>query len=225
MKHFCKVVAAGIVLGLLLAAVRELFQVDEAAFMHFYLVAGIAVVAGAALLNLLYTGKYQKRMRRALALLEEGRVREYTEAVEKLLASARGRGLRNLLQLNLSAGYCEQKQFDRAIGILEGLSGERLWGMMKTVRRLNLCLCYFYTRQGEKALALYSESREDFSRFREKPSLGGNLAVLDMFAAIESGRYDEAERLLEGAQKSWDNPRLQEDYQYIAALLKERREG
>lgn len=225
MKHFCKVVAAGIVLGLLLAAVRELFQMDEAAFIHFYLVAGIAVVAGAALLNLLYTGKYQKRMRQALALLEEGRAREYTEAVENLLASARGRALRNLLQLNLSAGYCEQKQFDRAIGVLEELSGERLWGMMKAVHRLNLSLCYFYTRQGEKALALYSESRESFSRFRGNPALGGNLAVLDMFAAIECGRYDEAGGLLESARKSWDNPRLQEDYRYIEDLLKERREG
>ncbi|MCI8441312.1 MAG: hypothetical protein HFG27_02090 [Provencibacterium sp.] len=224
MKHFAKVVVAGICLGLLLAAIRAFFQIDEAAFMRFYLIAGVAIVAGAALISLLYTGSYQKKMRQALVLLEEGRAQEYTEAVEKLLACARGRALQNLLRLNLSAGYCEQKQFDRALEILEGLSGERLFGIMKTVHCLNLCLCCFYTGQGEKALALYEAGKKDFARFRENSSLGGNLAVLEMLAAVEKGRYDEAEGLLEGAQKRWNNPRLQEDYRYMEALLKKQRE-
>lgn len=219
-KHFVKVVAAGIGIGILLLIIRSIFKIDEDVFMKgFWIVGGIFII-GAALFNILYVFRYQKKMKRVAGLLEDGKTEEYIAEVKKLLQSAKGHELKNLFRLNLSAGYCDLKQFDKAIDILEELSGEKLRGELKMVNALNLCLCYFYTEQNERALELYDRSQKSFERARKSPYYGGNIAVLDMLAAVAEGRTEVAEKMLAEAAETWDNPRLQEDFKYIETLIK-----
>lgn len=221
MKHVLKVIAFGVCLGVALVIVQRVLQIDEQAFMQAYWIAAPAIVIGAMLINLFYNYGYKKRMRTAALLLEEGKIEEYIATVEAMLRTAKGKQLKNALRLNLSAGYCEQKQFDRAIRLLEELSQERLWGTVKMVHRLNLCACYFYTSQGEQAIRLYSESQKEFEPFRKSAAYGGNLAVIDMLAAIERKQYDLAEEMLRQAKAAYDRPRLQDDYRYIENALAE----
>lgn len=219
-KHFVKVVAAGIGIGILLLIIRSIFKIDEDVFMKGFWIAGTIVIAVAVLFNLLYVSGYRKKMKAAVLLMEEGRIDEYMAEVQKMLQTAKGRALKNLFRLNLSAGYCELKQFDKAIDILEELSGEKLRGEVEMVHAINLCLCYFYTEQNDRALELYGRSRRLFERSRNSPYYGGNIAVLDMLAAVAEGRTDEVEKMLAEAVETWDNPRLQEDFKNIEALIK-----
>lgn len=221
MKHFLKVIVAGVCLGVVLVVIQIVFQFDRDALLRGYWSFAAVLIVAAALFNILYNLRYQKKMQAAAALLEEGRPAEYIAAVESLLQTARGRYVRNTLTLNLTAGYCDLKQFDKAIDILEGLSGERLRGIVKTVQRLNLCACYFYTGQQSKAMELYRASQKEFAPYRKTAVYGGSVAVLDMFAAIGEGRSKDAEALLKTARETWDRPRLRDDYQYIEALLAE----
>ena len=60
--------------------------------------------------------------------MSEEKPQEYIDGIENLLKTAKGKTLRNILELNLAAGYIEVKQFDIAIPMLEILSHERLRG-------------------------------------------------------------------------------------------------
>lgn len=219
MKYYLKFVGLGVCIGILLTVLRIVLPIDEEAFMRGYWITGAVVVGLAAAGSLFYTGRYRKRMQGALALFEKGEIGPYMEEVKDMLRSAKGRSLRNTLQINLSAGYCEMGQFDRAAEILEGLSGERLQGVMGMVYRLNLCVCYFYTSQNARAMELYHASGKLFGPYRKSRFYGGNIALLDMLAAIEEGRYRDAENMLADARKTWDFPRLQKDYRQIAEKL------
>lgn len=219
MKHFVKVIAAGIGIGIVLAVIQNGLQIEKTLFLKVYFMVGIAVIAGAVLINLLYYKKYREEMRQAAVLLEEGRTQEYVDTVKNMLQRAKGRQIRNLLKLNLSAGYCDLKQFDQAIDLLEGLSQERLSGIVKMVHRLNLCVCYFYTGQNAKAMELYQASEKEFAPFRNNAAYGGNLAVLEMLADLENGERDQAKALLKQAREAWNHPRLQEDYRKIEERL------
>lgn len=221
MKRFLRVIGAGVCLGAALGIVRAVFQIDDGVFWRWFLGLAAAVIIGAALFNILYSLRYQRKMDAAVRLLEEGRTAEYIDAVEALRRTAKGKYIKNYLTLNLSAGYCDLKQFDKATDILEGLSGERLPGVVRMVQRLNLCVCYFYTGQNARAMELYRAGRKEFAAYRKTAVYGGSLAVLDMFAAIAENRPEDARTLLRTARKTWDRPRLRDDYKYIEDLLAE----
>ena len=70
------------------------------------------------------------------------------------------------------------------------------------------------------ALELYDRSQKSFERARKSPYYGGNIAVLDMLAAVAEGRTEVAEKMLAEAAETWENPRLQEDFKYIETLIK-----
>ncbi len=221
MKHFIKVIAFGIVLGVVLAFLQNALRIEKNTFLLWYFIVGIAVIVGVALVNLLYNRHYWKEMLKAAALLGEGKTEEYVDAVDRLLQRAKGRRLKNLLKLNLSAGYCDLKQYDRAIQILEDLSQEKLSGVVKMVRRLNLCVCYFYSGQNDKAMELYQASEQEFAPFRKDANYGGSLAILEILAALEKGEKDRAGALLKQAKETWNYPRLQDDYRRIEERLGE----
>lgn len=225
MKRILGIFAVGVCLGIFLSVIQNMFQIERTVFMRWYWTLGAAAVLLIALCYILYARKYQKQVSESIGLLEEGRANEYIEAIETMLCHAKGRNIRNILQLNLSAGYCDLGQFDKAIHILEGLPEKELRGMTKAVYHLNLCFCYFHTSQTSEALALYDKSQEEFEPLRKKEESGGGIVVLDMLAAVARGEYDVAEKMLENARKTWVSLRLEDDYQYIERVIKEAAEN
>lgn len=223
-KIVLKIAAVGICLGLALALIRQVFLINQAAFMRVYWIAAPVIVAGAALASASYYVSYQKKMRRITALLDEGKAEEYIAGMEKMLETAKGQNLRNILKLNLTAGYIDEKQYDVAGHILEGLAGKYLAGSLEeAVRRLNLCMCYFYDAQYETAMELYNGSREIFGQYRDDEIYGGNIAAVEIFAEIINGRYKHAGQLLEMARKSWTDTRPQKVFQELDGFMAERK--
>ena len=222
MKRTLKVVALGVCIGLLLGILKGVFQINDDVFNRWYWIIAVVVVLGAVLVNVLYNVSYQRRMKRLIPLLEAQKPQEYIAGVEQLLETAKGQSLRKILTMNLSAGYIDLKQFDKAIELLEGISEKGLAGStVKTVYRLNLCTCYFQSAQGEKALELYNDSRKIFEPQRGGELYGGNIAILDMLAAIQSKEYAQAEQILNQARQTWSTLRFQEAFQEIEHTLTE----
>lgn len=225
-KILLKIAAVGICLGLALAIIRQVFHIDQDAFMRGYWMAAPVVVAGTALASAFYYMSYQKKMRRTTALLDEGKAEEYIAEMEKMLETAKGQNLRNILKLNLTAGYMDEKRYDEAGYILEGLAGKYSAGSPEeAVRRLNLCMCYFYGAQYETAMELYNESREIFGQYRDDEIYGGNIAAVEIFAEMINGRYRHAGQLLETARKSWTDTRLQKVFRELDSFMAERKKS
>lgn len=222
MKRIWKIIVIGVCSGLVLVALQMALHIDRDVFLRWYWAAAAVVVLGAVLVNVGYNIFYQKRMQKLVPLLEAQKPREYIAGVEQLLKTAKGQSLRNILTMNLSAGYIDLKEFSKAIELLEGISDRRLVGTaVKTVCRLNLCTCYFQTGQGEKALALYRDSQSIFEAQRRGGLYGGNIAIVDILAAVQKQEYSQAEQLLNRARRTWDAPRFQEAFQEIEQVLTE----
>lgn len=222
MKRVMKIVFAGVCIGLVLGVLKGALQIDDGVFDRWYWIIAVVAVLGAVLVNVLYNISYQRKMQKLIPLLEGQRPQEYVAGVERLLQTAKGENLRKILKMNLAAGYIDLKQFEKAIELLEGISGKGLVGSaVKTVYRLNLCTCYFHAARYEKALELYNDSQKIFEPQRNGKSYGGNIAILDMLAAIQSKEYARAEQLLDQARRTWSDPRFQEAFQEIENTLSE----
>lgn len=212
LRRYLKVVGVGVCVGILLCVVRAVFRIESAVFWHWYFIAGVLVVLGAALYNFLYLRKYAKRLRAAIAHYEKGETAIYMDEIEDMLRTAKGRNLRNTLKIDLSAGYYAKGEYGRAIEILEEMADEPLRGVLRMVHRLNLCLYYFRISRNDAAMELYHAGEKEFDRCRKNKDCGGDIALVDMLAAIENGRYGEAEEMLAYARQTWDSPRLREEY-------------
>lgn len=257
MKRYIKLTLIGVGIGLLLVALQGALHLDKDVFFRWVYVIATAIVLGSLLSNIVYNLSYFKKVKKALALLEDGRPQEYiaemekllqtakgwklrelltmdliigyledgrpqeyiTE-VEKLLQTARGHKMKALLTVNLAAGYADLKEFDRAITLLEGISDqEPVDSTAETAYRLNLCICYFRTARREQAIALYKDSQTVFESQRKSKLYGGNIASLDILAAIQMEEYGRAEELLDQARQMWKAPRLQKTFQEMEHTL------
>ena len=224
LKRTAKIILIGVCLGLILLLFKYSFGIDDTAFMHGYWIAVIIIVSGAVFINLCYNFSYLNKVRKIVKLLSEEKPQEYIAGIEQLLKTAKGKNLRNILELNLAAGYIETKQFDIAIPMLEKLSHERLRGSsVNVVHKINLCLSYFETTQYEKSIAVYNENQALFQQYRHHKIYGGNVAILDVIAAIINEQYDQAEQLLDAAKRMYDDARLQKAFQEMLEVMRANR--
>ena len=217
-----RTLAIGVALGISLGFITSVLDIDKDVFMKYYIVAAILIVAGVFLYNYLYIRKHNQAMNQAINLLNEGKTEEYMVRVSELERKVKGKALKNLMRLNLTAGYCDLKEYEKALEILESLKKEKLKGDVELVWRLNTCLCYFYTGRTKEAMQLYNESKSLFSSSKKKGLHVPNIAILDMLAMIEDGRKKEARQYLEFAKEKWPQMRLEEDYRMIDERLKAR---
>lgn len=220
MKRIMKIFILGVCIGIVALLIQKSFHIDEDVFMRGYYIVAIVIIIGAVLFNILYNRYYFKKVRVLSEQLLEEKPQAYIEGIQTLLKTAKGRYLQNTLRLNLTAGYMEQKRFDEAIEILEGLSHKQRKGaVVNVVYCINLFICYFETNQFEKATALYQANAQLLQKFRERKSYGANIAILDTLMAIMKKDYLEAEDLLEKAKQTYDAPQFQKAFQEISGKL------
>ncbi len=225
MKRIGKVVLFGVCLGLVLVLIQNSFQIPEDVFMQGYWIAAIVVVLGALVINISYNLYYMGRVKKLLTLLYAGDSRGYIEGMEALRKTAKGKTLRSTLELNLAAGYMEEKDYGTAISILEAVDPKQLRvDSARVVRAINLCESYFLAGQTEKAQTLYDSSRPLFTKFRTGKAYGGNIAIVNVLEEISRGEFDQAKILLDKAKSTYQEPYLQKAYEEIGAILEKPQE-
>ena len=215
MKRFIKILIGGICWGLMFLFLKIVFQISDNVLWQYYLIFSGIMLVGMAAFNLSYNRRYLEKMKTAAQLLDVNRVEEYITEVESMLRRAKGRFANSMLTINLSAGYAKLKQYDKAVELLESVSNVKLSGDFKLVYHLNLCLCYFYQKQTDRAMALYESSQKVFKQYKNNKLYGGNIAILDIYAAIGNKDYSRAAKLLQTARNTWDDPRFLDDYCYL----------
>ena len=215
-RRILKVLGIGVLIGVTLGVVSTVFEWSDATLWTVFAVGALLVLTG----HIAYTLTYTKRNQEALKLLEAQKTEEYLQVMEKYYQQVKTRELKNLFRLNMTAGYCELKQYPEAEAILEELADARLYGMQEMVRRLNLCFCYFQRGETEKALQLNAESEKLFNRFRKNPAYATNFIFLDIHVANAQGKTENLRAMLTKAQEKCTSARLQNTLDELDALLK-----
>lgn len=215
----------GVCLGLVLVLIQNSFQIPEDVFMQGYWIGAIVVVLGMLVINISYNLYYIGKVKKLLNLLYGGEARGYIEGMEALLKTAKGKTLRSTLELNLAAGYMEEKDYGTAISLLEAVDPKQLRvDSARVVRAINLCESYFLAGKREKAQALYDSNRRLFAKFRTGKLYGGSIAIVDVLEEISLGEFEQAKALLDKAKSTYKEAYLQKAYEEIGAILEKSQE-
>ena len=214
----------GILFGLILLFIKLRLQLSAKETMRIYIFLSIAVLLISVIINLSYNFFYGKKINALTPLLGEAKYDEYLEKITAIRDKVKSKHLRSIAELNRTAALTGKKEYRAAVEILKELEpGVKKMPSVEMVRRLNLCLNYFYLKDYKEAEALYKDSEALFGKYKENAFYKKNFTILDLFLDLccYGKKEDMAERIQE-ARKMYPEKQLQEDFDYLEGLLEER---
>ena len=217
-------IALGILFGLILLSIKLRFQLSEGEIMRIYISLSIAVLLISVIINLSYTFFYGRKINALTPLLGEAKYDEYLEKITAIRDKVKSKYLRSIAELNRTAALTGKKEYRAAVEILKELEpGVKKIPHVEMVRRLNLCLNYFYLKEYKEAEALYKDSEALFRKYKENAFYKKNFTILDMFLDLccYGKKEGMAERIQE-ARRRYPEKQLQEDFEYLEGILEER---
>ena len=223
-KSITVIFALGILFGLILLFMKLRLQLSEGETMRIYISLSIAVLLISVIINLSYTFFYGRKINALTPLLGEAKYEEYLEKITAIRDKVKSKHLRAIAELNRTAALTGKKEYRSAVEILKELEPRvKKMPSVEMVRRLNLCLNYFYLKEYKEAETLYKDSEALFRKYRENAFYKKNFTILDLFMDLCCYEKKEgvAERIQE-ARKLYPEKQLQEDFEYLEELLEER---
>ena len=214
----------GILFGLILLFIKLRLQLSEEETMRIYIFLSIAVLLISVIINLSYNFFYGKKINALTPLLGEAKYDEYLEKITAIRDKVKSKHLRAIAELNRSAALTGKKEYRAAVEILKELEpGAKKIPSVEMVRRLNLCLNYFYLKEYKEAEALYKDSEALFRKYKENAFYKKNFTILDLFLDLCCyGKKEGVAERIQEAKKLYPEKQLQEDFEYLEELLEER---
>lgn len=223
--NFKRVLILGLILGLSLLLVEYIFKIDGQTLMAYYWKIALALLILIIIINTGYFLFYSKKLKEALGLFYAGKTKEYISAMERLLSKAKGGHLKNILKLNLAAGYLEDKSYTKAKDTLDQIDLDRLKNSdLKVVYYINLAICYFKAEDFESFKEIYGEEKELFEKYADHKSYGQSLSEIKIMAYLVDKDFDTAKNLLSETREKYTDQRFQESYADLEKLIKKYRE-
>jgi len=217
-------IALGILFGLILLFIKLRLKLSEEETLRIYISLSIAVLLISVIINLSYTFFYGRKINALTPLLTDEKYDEYLEKITAIRDKVKSKHLRAIAELNRTAALTGKKEYGAAVEILKELAPRvKKMHSVEMVRRLNLCLNYFYLKDYKKAEALYKDSEALFRKYKENELYKKNFTILDLFMDLCCfGKKEGMAERIQEARRMYPEKQLQEDFEYLEGLLEER---
>ena len=217
-------IALGILFGLILLFIKLWFQLSDEETMRIYIYSSIALIIISVIINLSYNLYYGRRINTLTPLLGEAKYDEYLEKITAIRDKVKSKHLRAIAELNRTAALTGKKEYATAVEILRELEPRvKKLPNVEMVRRLNLCLNYFYLKDYKEAETLYKDSEALFRKYKENAFYKKNFTILDLFMDLCCyGKKEGVAERIQEARRMYPEKQLQEDFEYLEELLEER---
>ena len=217
-------IALGILFGLILLFIKLWFQLSDEETMRIYIYSSIALIIISIIINLSYNLFYGRRINTLTPLLGEAKYDEYLEKITAIRDKVKSKHLRAIAELNRTAALTGKKEYATAVEILRELEPRvKKLPNVEMVRRLNLCLNYFYLKDYKEAETLYKDSEALFRKYKENAFYKKNFTILDLFMDLCCyGKKEGVAERIQEARRMYPEKQLQEDFEYLEELLEER---
>ena len=220
-------IVLGVFFGLFLLFVKLWFRLSIEEMIRLDVFSSIAFVLISVIINLSYNLFYGRRINTLTPLLGEAKYDEYLEKITAIRDKVKSKHLRAIAELNRTAALTRKKEYATAVEILKELEPRvKKMPSVEMVRRLNLCLNYFYLKDYEEAETLYKDSEALFGKYKENAFYKKNFTILDLFMDLCCyGKKEGVAERIQEARRMYPEKQLQEDFEYLEGLLEEGREN
>lgn len=217
----------GVFFGLFLLFVKLWFQLSVEEMIRLDVFSSIAFVLISVIINISYNLFYGRKINALTPLLGEAKYDEYLEKITVIRDKVKSKHLRAIAELNRTAALTGKKEYATAVEMLKELEPRvKKMPSVEMVRRLNLCLNYFYLKDYEEAETLYQDSEALFGKYKENAFYKKNFTLLDLFMDLCCyGKKEGVAERIQEARKLCPEKQFQEDFAYLEEILKEGKEN
>ena len=217
----------GVFFGLFLLFVKLWFQLSVEEMIRLDVFSSIAFVLINVIINISYNLFYGRKMNALMPLLGEAKYDEYLDKITAIRDKVKSKHLRAIAELNRTAALTGKKEYATAVEMLKELEPRvKKMPSVEMVRRLNLCLNYFYLKDYEEAETLYQDSEALFGKYKENVFYKKNFTILDLFMDLCCyGKKEGVAERIQEARRMYPEKQLQEDFEYLEELLEEGKEN
>ena len=217
----------GVFFGLFLLFVKLWFQLSVEEMIRLDVFSSIAFVLISVIINISYNLFYGRKINALMPLLAEAKYDEYLDKITAIRDKVKSKHLRAIAELNRTAALTGKKEYATAVEILKELEPRvKKMPSVEMVRRLNLCLNYFYLKDYEEAETLYQDSEALFGKYKEHEFYKKNFTILDLFMDLCCyGKKEGVAERIQEARRMYPEKQLQEDFEYLEGLLEEEKEN
>lgn len=213
----------GVFFGLFLLFVKLWFQLSVEEMIRLDVFSSIAFVLINVIINISYNLFYGRKMNALMPLLGEAKYDEYLDKITAIRDKVKSKHLRAIAELNRTAALTGKKEYAIAVEVLKELEPRvKKMPSVEMVRRLNLCLNYFYLKDYKEAETLYKDSEALFGKYKENAFYKKNFTILDLFMDLCCyGKKEGVAERIQEARRMYPEKQLQEDFEYLEELLEE----
>ena len=213
----------GVFFGLFLLFVKLWFQLSVEEMIRLDVFSSIAFVLISVIINISYNLFYGRKINALMPLLAEAKYDEYLDKITAIRDKVKSKHLRAIAELNRTAALTGKKEYATAVEILRELEPRvKKMPSVEMVRRLNLCLNYFYLKDYEEAETLYQDSEALFGKYKENAFYKKNFTILDLFMDLCCyGKKEGVAERIQEARKLCPEKQFQEDFAYLEEFLEE----
>ena len=213
----------GVFFGLFLLFVKLWFQLSVEEMIRLDVFSSIAFVLISVIINISYNLFYGRKINALMPLLAEAKYDEYLDKITAIRDKVKSKHLRAIAELNRTAALTGKKEYRAAVEILKELEPRvKKMPSVEMVRRLNLCLNYFYLKDYEEAETLYKDSEALFGKYKENAFYKKNFTLLDLFMDLCCfGKKEGVAERIQEARKLCPEKQFQEDFAYLEEFLEE----
>ena len=217
----------GVFFGLFLLFVKLWFQLSVEEMIRLDVFSSIAFVLINVIINISYNLFYGRKINALMPLLAEAKYDEYLDKITAIRDKVKSKHLRAIAELNRTAALTGKKEYATAVEILKELEPRvKKMPSVEMVRRLNLCLNYFYLKDYKEAETLYKDSEALFGKYKENAFYKKNFTILDLFMDLCCyGKKEGVAERTQEARRMYPEKQLQEDFAYLEELLEEGKEN
>ncbi len=217
----------GVFFGLFLLFVKLWFQLSVEEMIRLDVFSSIAFVLINVIINISYNLFYGRKINALMPLLGEAKYDEYLDKITAIRDKVKSKHLRAIAELNRTAALTGKKEYATAVEILRELEPRvKKMSSVEMVRRLNLCLNYFYLKDYKEAETLYKDSEALFGKYKENAFYKKNITILDLFMDLCCyGKKEGVAERIQEARRMYPEKQLQEDFDSLEGLLEEGKEN
>ena len=217
----------GVFFGLFLLFVKLWFQLSVEEMIRLDVFSSIAFVLINVIINISYNLFYGRKINALMPLLAEAKYDEYLDKITAIRDKVKSKHLRAIAELNRTAALTGKKEYATAVEMLKELEPRvKKMPSVEMVRRLNLCLNYFYLKDYEEAETLYQDSEALFGKYKENAFYKKNFTLLDLFMDLCCyGKKEGVAERIQEARKLCPEKQFQEDFAYLEEFLEEGKEN
>lgn len=213
MKRTAKILGLGFLLGILLLIIKTIFKIDSGVLLSYYWKIGLLILALVVIINIVYYKSYMNKMKKILPLYTQGNYDQYIKEMEQLLEKAKGKTLKNILKLNISAGYLELGDYKKGKEIIDQIESENLNNKnLILVHWINKCVVHFKLREYDEFRGIFHEKSELFEKHKENPLYQKSINDLEIMYAIVNEDYQRADKLIVESMDRWSDEKSRKEY-------------